>query len=83
MAFVDEVAAGLDVYGPVSSFTGPADIVHGTQDVIVPVQYGARYAELLPGASLTVVDGADHGWSSIPWRQRLFEILDARVGFTA
>lgn len=79
MAFIDEVTAGLDVYGPVAKYTGHADVVHGTQDMIVPVEYGTRYADLLPGASLTVVDGADHGWSATPWRRRLLEILDARI----
>lgn len=82
MAFIDEVTAGLDVYGPVSAYTGPVDVVHGTADAIVPIAYGARYAELLSGATLTVVDGADHGWSSVPFRRRLLDILDARLGLT-
>ena len=81
MGFIDEVTAGLDVYGTVAAYTGPADVVHGTEDAIVPVEYGARYADLLPAGSLTVVDGADHGWSSVPFRKRLLEILDARLGF--
>jgi len=79
-AFIDDVADGLDVYGPITAYTGPADVVHGTRDAIVPLRYGERYAELLTGASLTVVDGADHGWSAVPLRARLLSILDARIG---
>ncbi|WIB00138.1 alpha/beta hydrolase [Curtobacterium sp. MCBA15_012] len=79
-AFIEDVRADLDVYGPVAGYTGPVDVVHGTEDTIVPVSYGRRYAELLPGATLTVVDGADHGWSSVPFRERLLEVLDARLG---
>ncbi|MDM7892308.1 alpha/beta fold hydrolase [Curtobacterium caseinilyticum] len=81
-AFVADVQDGLDVYGPVSGYTGPADVVHGTEDAIVPVSYGRRYAELLPGARLTVVDGADHGWSSVPFRERLLALLDERLGLS-
>ncbi len=79
-AFIADVRDGLDVYGPAAGYTGPADVVHGTEDAIVPVSYGRRYAELLPGATLTVVDGADHGWSSVPFRQRLLALLDERLG---
>lgn len=79
-AFVEDVQDDLDVYGPVVRYPGPADVVHGTADSVVPVAYGRRYAELLPGATLTEVDGADHGWSSVPFRQRLLRILDARLG---
>jgi len=82
MAFIDEVVGGLDVYGPVGAYTGPADVVHGTEDRIVPVEYGERYAAMLPGASLTVVEGADHGWSAVPLRERLHAILDARLGLS-
>ncbi|MFZ8757259.1 alpha/beta hydrolase [Microbacterium sp. HMH0099] len=81
MPFIAEVRDGFDVYGPVFAYPGPVDIVHGTADDIVPVAYGARYEHLLPDATLTVIDGADHGWSSVPLRTRLLQILDARLGY--
>lgn len=78
-AIVDDVRDGLDVYEPARAYPGPVDVVHGSADEVVPLSYGRRYAELLPGGSLTVVDGADHGWSSLAWRRRLFDVLDARL----
>ncbi len=78
-AIVDDVRAGLDVYEPARAYPGPVDVLHGSADEVVPLSYGRRYADLLPGGSLTVVDGADHGWSSLPWRRRLFDALDARL----
>jgi len=81
-AFIADVQDDLDVYGPVSGYRGPADVVHGSEDAIVPVSYGRRYAELLSGARLTVVDGADHGWSSVPFRERLLALLDERLGLS-
>lgn len=74
-AFIDEVQAGLDVYGVAARYRGPALVVHGTADSIVPVEYGRRYGELLEGATFVPVDGADHGWSSVPLRQDLLRRL--------
>jgi pimeloyl-ACP methyl ester carboxylesterase len=79
-AFIDEVRSGLDVWGPAAGYSGPAVVVHGTADAIVPDAYGRRYAELLPGASFVAVDGADHGWSSVPWREQLVDRLLGTVG---
>jgi pimeloyl-ACP methyl ester carboxylesterase len=78
-AFLDEVRAGLDVYGPAAGYTGPATVLHGTADEIVPVSYGQRYGDVLPGATFTAVDGADHGWSSVPFRQVLLGHLLTQV----
>jgi pimeloyl-ACP methyl ester carboxylesterase len=79
LAFADEVLAGIDVYGPVAAYGGPAEVLHGTADEVVPVAYGARYGELLPGATFTAVEGADHGWSSVDLRRMLIERLLAHV----
>lgn len=76
-AFIDEVRAGLDVYDTIDRYTGPAEVLHGTADQIVPVRYGQRYGEVLPGAVFTAVEGADHGWSSVPWRRTLLDHLVA------
>ncbi|RII86131.1 alpha/beta hydrolase, partial [Clavibacter californiensis] len=83
MAFVDEVLAGVDVYGPVTAYAGPVDVLHGTADQVVPVAYGARYGELMPGATFTAVEGADHGWSSVELRRMLVERLLAHVARAA
>ncbi|MDP4334313.1 alpha/beta fold hydrolase [Curtobacterium sp. A7_M15] len=79
-AFIDEVRAGLDVYATIDRYTGPAEVLHGTADQIVPVAYGRRYGEVLPGATFTAVDGADHGWSSVPWRRTLLDHLVVSTG---
>ncbi|OIH96475.1 MULTISPECIES: alpha/beta hydrolase [unclassified Curtobacterium] len=79
-AFLDEVTAGLDVYATVDRYTGPAQVVHGTADQIVPLRYGQRYADVLPDATFTAVPDADHGWSSVPFRRTLLERLVDFVG---
>jgi pimeloyl-ACP methyl ester carboxylesterase len=79
LGFPDEVLAGVDVYGPIAAYPGPVEVLHGTADEVVPVSYGARYGELMPGATFTAVQGADHGWSSVELRRMLVERLLAHV----
>ncbi|GAA2220200.1 alpha/beta hydrolase [Nonomuraea monospora] len=64
--------AGLDVYGRSRPFTGPVRIIHGDRDDIAPLSYARRYLDHYGGnAELEVVEGADHGWSTVPHRARL------------
>lgn len=79
LGFADEVLTGVDVYGPLAAYTGPVDVLHGTADEVVPVSYGERYGEVMPGAVFTAVEGADHGWSSVELRRMLVERLLAHV----
>ncbi|KGM13682.1 alpha/beta hydrolase family protein [Cellulomonas bogoriensis] len=59
---------GFDVYGRARGFTGPVRVLHGDQD-FVPVRCAEAYREVYGQAmDLTVVPGADHGWSTVPMR---------------
>lgn len=82
-AFIDDVRDGLDVYAEAAGYTGPVEVVHGTADEIVPVEYGRRYAEVLPQATFTAVPGADHGWSARVLREDLAARLVAFLGLAA
>ena len=79
-AFFDDIRNGLDVYEAAAGYGGPVDVVHGTADQIVPLEYGRRYAELLPHATFTAISGADHSWSSRAWRDELLTRLLSLVG---
>ena len=52
--------AELDIYGTVARYTGPACIIHGGQDAMVPVSYGERFHEVLAGSDLHVLGDDDH-----------------------
>jgi pimeloyl-ACP methyl ester carboxylesterase len=70
-ALVDDIAH-LDVYGRSRGYGGPVRIIHGDHDDIAPLSYARRYLEHYDGnAELEVVEGADHGWSTVPHRTRL------------
>jgi pimeloyl-ACP methyl ester carboxylesterase len=49
---------------PWQSMTVPVDLVYGEADQMVTADHGRRLAELLPGATLTVLPGAGHGYST-------------------
>jgi 3-oxoadipate enol-lactonase len=49
-----------DAAGRLRSVRAPTLVLHGSEDRIVPVANGRRLAELIPGASLEILDGAGH-----------------------
>ncbi len=55
----------------VQRYTGPALIVHGTQDPTVPPRHAEMYKEALgERAQLVWVEGADHTFSAHVWEQK-------------
>lgn len=59
---------GFDVYGRARGYAGPVRVLHGDAD-FVPVRYAEAYRDVYGDAmDLTVVPGADHGWSTVPMR---------------
>ncbi len=71
----------LDV---VQQYSGPALIVHGSQDPTVPPRHAEMYKEVLGDRSQLVwIEGADHTFSAHVWEQQVISItrdwLAARV----
>lgn len=63
-------ALAFDPYAAASGYRGPVLLLHGTED-FVPVRYAERYLEVLQDAEIDVVEGADHGWLTVPHREHL------------
>jgi 3-oxoadipate enol-lactonase len=59
------------------SLTMPTHVIGGEHDILVPVWKSREIAELIPGAKLTVLDGAPHGLSV----ERADEFNAAVLGF--
>ena len=51
----------------------PTLIVHGSMDVIVPLQYSIELAEVIPNSELLIVEGAGH----VPIVTRTDEVVEA------
>lgn len=52
----------LPIYETSAKYHGPACMVHGTGDRIVPYTYSERYRDIWPGSALHLMGGADHGF---------------------
>ncbi len=58
----------LPIYETSAGYHGPACIVHGTGDRVVPYTYGERYHNLWQGSEYDELPGFDHGFSQDPYR---------------
>ena len=56
-------AQTLPIYETASQYQGPAFMIHGTSDVIVPYTYSLRYQRIYFHGQLQLVDDEDHGFT--------------------
>lgn len=56
-------AFSLPIYETAAKYTGPACIIHGTGDQVVPYTYGERFHYIWPGSELHIIPAEDHGFS--------------------
>jgi len=63
-----KTAFNLPIYETAKKYNGPAFIVHGTGDRIVPYTYGERFHTIWPGSSYIKLDRFDHGFSQNVYR---------------
>lgn len=55
-------AFSLPIYETAARFQGPACMIHGTGDVVVPYTYSLRYMETYRHGELHLMEGEDHGF---------------------
>ena len=56
-------AFSLPIYETSAGYNGPALIIHGTGDRVVPYTYGERFHQIWPTSKLQIIDRADHCFS--------------------
>ena len=61
-------AQRLPIYRTAVRYHGPALIVHGTADRVVPYTYGERFNDIWAGSEYVELDGFDHGFSQNVYR---------------
>lgn len=69
-------AFSLPIYETARKYQGPACIIHGTGDQVVPYTYGERFHEIWPGSELHVLHAADHMFS-----KEMQAVVDMTVDF--
>lgn len=52
----------FDVYGTITKYTGPVQIIHGSKDEIVPLSYSEEAMKRYGNAHIGVIPGAHHGF---------------------
>ena len=55
-------AQTLPIYETAEKFTGPALMIHGKADVIVPYTYSLSYKKIFRRGEVKLLDGADHSF---------------------
>jgi pimeloyl-ACP methyl ester carboxylesterase len=58
----------LPIYETAAKYQGPACIIHGTGDRVVPYTYGLRYHELWQGSEYDELEAFDHGFMQNVYR---------------
>lgn len=56
-------AQTLPIYETAEKFTGPALMIHGTGDVVVPYTYSLSYKKIYKNGTVELLDGDDHGFN--------------------
>jgi esterase/lipase len=71
--FCDEIE-DYDIYHNIHNYTKDVLIIHGENDQAVDVGYGKKYYERYPNATLKVISEANHVFSSLAWREELYQL---------
>ena len=61
-----QTAMTLPIYETASKYTGPALIINGMADVVVPYTYAERYHKDLKDSELILIPGEDHSYNYSP-----------------
>jgi alpha/beta superfamily hydrolase/peroxiredoxin len=61
-------AFNLPIYETAAKYLGPALIVHGNADRVVPYTYGERFHQIWPKSELVIQEYFDHGFSQNIYR---------------
>ncbi len=80
MLLKKEFVSDLEKYDPycnASGFKGNVLIIHGTQDIDVPVSVSIKYKNSFAGrCKLIKIPGADHIFSRMIWKERLLKLTE-------
>ncbi len=61
-----QTAMTLPIYETASKYTGPALVINGMADVVVPYTYAQRYHKALKNSALTLLPGENHTYNYYP-----------------
>lgn len=59
-----QTAVGLPIYETAAQYDGPALVIHGQADRLVPYTYGERFSQVMPRCEFVLIPGEDHVFSA-------------------
>ncbi len=59
-------AMTLPIYETAANYSGPALVINGMADVVVPYTYAERYHSVLTNSSIQLIPGEDHSYNTTP-----------------
>ena len=59
-----QTAVGLPIYETAVRYDGPALVIHGQADRLVPYTYGERFSQVMPRCEFVLIPGDDHVFSA-------------------
>lgn len=68
------ITGGESYLGKTAEIHAPTQVIHGTLDPIIPYEHGVHLADVIPGASLTTLEGVGHEIPREVWHT-LIEVL--------
>lgn len=57
----------------IADYTGPALVVHGTEDEAVPTGHARMYVDAMEAGTLRIVEGADHTYGTVAFEREVIE----------
>lgn len=72
---VDDTFEGYDMYKDIETFDKPVLIVQGSSDQAVFPEYSKRYHDLYPDSRYHMIEGAEHCFTKVEYRERLNELV--------
>jgi pimeloyl-ACP methyl ester carboxylesterase len=63
-----QTAFSMPIYKTAAKYQGPALIIHGNGDRVVPYTYGERFHQLWKGSEYVLQEYFDHGFSQNIYR---------------
>lgn len=61
-----QTAYDLPIYETAAEYTGPVDIIQGSEDMVVPPRYSRRFNEVYANSELHMMGGYDHEFTQNP-----------------
>lgn len=59
-----QTALDLPIYETAMKYEGPAFVIHGMDDRIVPYTYGERFSQTMKHCGITLIPGENHGFGA-------------------